>query len=391
MGVKILEQSDLLALRKLWSICFLSEMNLKETVRQLNENSGKKDHASYYGYFLDTGEMTSAMAANHYTVNFSGHDVPFVGIGGVVTLPEYRRTGAIRKIFEKLLRDERASGCIFSGLYPFSHEFYRKFGYELGYVKRTYTIPLSALEKFSAACDVRMLLPDDDRSHLVPVYDVYYKRYSTCIKRNTDLMEYITRSNPYEKNDYTYALYENGQAVSYISFTPKRVDEMFHMIVKDYAFLSKDAFFKLLGFLNRLNAQFSDVEIVITDDIPILSLVDSPYDVSEAAAYIYMTRVLNTEKALSLMHMEENSRFVIEVTDDFLPENSGRWLVTPSKAEKTNEQADVSMSIQTFSQLAVGFISFDEATFKKDVTVFKNAEMLSRVFLKKPIHIGVFF
>ncbi|MBQ3079731.1 MAG: GNAT family N-acetyltransferase [Clostridia bacterium] len=391
MYVRTLERHERIELKKLWSICFLYGMNVQEEEAKDKENADRKLKSDFYGCFSDDGKLVSGMAANHYLMNFDGNDVPLCGIGGVVTHPSYRNSGAIRNIFEKLLRNERESGAVFSGLYPFSHAFYRKFGYEVGRVKSIYTIPLSCLSDYACELDTKLLLPDEPADYLLPVYDAFRKRYSLSIERDLESQKHQTRSNPYEKNDFTYVIFENGEPIAYAAFSPVKKDDGNHAVVRDYAFVTEYAFTKLLGFFHRFRAQFTSVEIELPSDIPIATIVNAPYELSCTQDANYMIRVLNTQKALSGIVRDFDYRFVIEVTDDFLPENSGKFLAEPGKAENTDLPADVSMSIYTLSQIITGAISFEEALFKKDVRISGNQKTLLRVFTKKPCFTGIYY
>jgi len=388
MHVRTLDPKEIIDLKKLWSVCFLSELNVEEAQKQ--EETSPSPFTPY-GCFTDDGSLIAGMAVNHYPMNFDGNPVSLVGIGGVVTLPTHRRSGAIRQIFERLLSEERKTGAVFSGLYPFSHEFYRKFGYELSYIKRTYSFPVHSLSKYACEMDVRMLMPEDDRSALLPVYKSFVSRYNLGIHRSIELMNQITKSNPYAKNDYAYAIFEEGACVSYVVFKPENNGNNRILTVKDYAFSTVSGFHKLLGFLSRMSAQYTRISMSFPDDLPIASLIDSPYDLTVSETPYYMIRVLNTEKALSSMKRSGNFDFVIEVSDAFLPENGGKWRVTPGACEKTELSPDVSMSIQTFSQMIAGFLSFDEACLKQDVHVSSNEETLRRVFTKRAVYSGVYY
>ena len=74
--------------------------------------------------------MMSTFTVSDFTVQFDGSPCQLGGIGGVATLPQYRRRGGIRACFREALPDMYGSGYDFSYLYPFSTAYYRKFGYE---------------------------------------------------------------------------------------------------------------------------------------------------------------------------------------------------------------------------------------------------------------------
>ena len=120
-------------------------------------------------------------------------------------------------------------------------------------------------------------------------------------------------------------------------------------------------------------------------------LTSDPYSVEKSVNHRYMMRVLNCEKALSMMKRHIPSSFVIEVNDPFLPENSGKWKVSEGKCAITEENPDVSMSIQAFSQMISGYCGFEGTLFREDVALFGNLETLKAAFPRKARYLGVFY
>ena len=98
-----------------------------------------------WGALSEDGTLAAGLACYDFHAFLQGEAVSNGGIGGVVTHPAYRRQGAIREIFTELLRETRSNGEILSSLYPFSHAFYRKFGYELCDGRVRHTLPLAQL------------------------------------------------------------------------------------------------------------------------------------------------------------------------------------------------------------------------------------------------------
>jgi len=136
--IKRPEPHDYLAFAQLCSLCFEYPF------------VGKSDPQAYYdemvasadtalvksGVYYDAkyiaeydGRVIGGMCALPYEVEFDGNTARMCGIGGVCTLPSYRRMGSIRAISLQMLRDEYEKGTEFSFLYPFSQAYYDKFGY----------------------------------------------------------------------------------------------------------------------------------------------------------------------------------------------------------------------------------------------------------------------
>ena len=96
----------------------------------------------------ESGEMTSTVYVTDYQVRFDGRCFKMGGVGGVASLPQYRRAGGIRACFQRALPAMYREGYVFSYLYPFSTAYYRRFGYE------------SCVQRYLAVLDLRQLHPE---------------------------------------------------------------------------------------------------------------------------------------------------------------------------------------------------------------------------------------
>ena len=119
--------------RRIAGLAFVIPLDMEKEEQRfslLSPDSEEKNVESW-GAFLDDGTLTAGLCNHHYTVSFDGHRVLCGGVGDVSSLPENRRQGAVRGIFSAKLREMREGDFLFSYLYPFSHVYYRQFGYEL--------------------------------------------------------------------------------------------------------------------------------------------------------------------------------------------------------------------------------------------------------------------
>jgi len=130
MIIRRLRKEDLIDAARIRSISFHGRLNEEEAIRSF-EKTTDEQLREHWGCFADDGDMMACIINNDFTVRFDGHLVKMGGIGGVATLPEYRYGGAVKETLRAILKDAREHGEVFSSLYPFSHEFYRKAGYEM--------------------------------------------------------------------------------------------------------------------------------------------------------------------------------------------------------------------------------------------------------------------
>ena len=144
---RLTEKEELLESDRICSIAFVSPWDREEAVRGL-ESPDFQPTVSF-GHFTEEGQLTASLLLPQFQMRYEGHDVPMVGVGGVASLPEYRYGGAVRQIFHTALEWMWDQGAVFSTLYPFSHSYYRKFGYELCQLVTQYKLSTGALESFS--------------------------------------------------------------------------------------------------------------------------------------------------------------------------------------------------------------------------------------------------
>ena len=126
MVIRQLKQEEKFMAGRISGICFHERIDDLAKKRQECEEAKEED----WGAFDEKGTLMARIINNRYTSYVDGQEIQNGGIGAVSTLPEYRNTGSVRNIFEKLLPYAYENGEVISTLYPFSHQFYRKFGYE---------------------------------------------------------------------------------------------------------------------------------------------------------------------------------------------------------------------------------------------------------------------
>jgi predicted acetyltransferase len=74
--------------------------------------------------------LVSILTAIPLTMWIGERPVPFYGVAGVATLPEYRRRGFAAELLRQSLQSLHQEGAPLAILQAFNHEFYRKLGWE---------------------------------------------------------------------------------------------------------------------------------------------------------------------------------------------------------------------------------------------------------------------
>ncbi len=347
-----------------------------------------------WGAFDDSGALMAHIINNQYTSRLDGHSVRNGGIGGVSTYPEYRVSGAVKNIFRALLPAAYADGEVISTLYPFSHAFYRKAGYETVCVKNVYTLKPEVLRDYRFTGEAVLWKDGDPVEEYLSLYTRFTDGLNLAIERTPEMMlEGRMKAEFLKDRRFSYLLKENGKAVAYVIFQDTYRPESALLLVKDLAWDGRAGFLAILGFLARFSADYGDIELPLPTGTELLSLLHSAkhYDVEKSSVFSYMIRAVNARKLLSLIRKPEGAAFTVRVSDDIIPENNGTFAVRGEEAVPTDASPDLDVSIQALGQLCCGAVSLSEAELREDVTVLSNRSSLAAVFTRKPLWISDHF
>jgi predicted acetyltransferase len=399
--IRRLVTEDLLQLFKIHTIVYNLRRDFsKEENQKIDPLENPADWA--WGVF-DGKKLLAGMFEIEYLMRFDGHSVKMSGIGGVGTLPEARKGGNIRRIFEKLLPQAYEKGVIFSNLTPFSHDFYRKFGYEIACNRNKLSISTGDLSEIKAKGGFVHILPGDDTSLLAEVHSAYIENINHGIHRDywpdNRAWKRFTREDPCATGTYIYLWKdETGKARSYIKYQDVLEEGDHNMSVIELAFIDKIGLYGALGIVGGLSAQFENFKWLMPTFIDPLDFIGDGWSVEQEIRPRDMTRVVNVKAALELMRRPAGEgEYVIEVEDENITANGGKYLVqfAPDgvKVSVTKKDADLSCDILTLSQLVTGYRTLENALFtrREGLEVSGNLDTLKRVFTQRPQHITEYF
>ncbi len=341
----------------------------------------------HWGAFNDDGTLMAHMINHQFISSLDGTPVRNGGIGAVSTLPEYRMEGGVREIFRKLLPHAYADGEVISTLYPFSHAFYRKFGYETVCWKNVYEFAPAVLKGYVFRGNAKLWKQGEPVSDWTGLYNRFAASWNLAISRDDKRMADHLKGEYYKDRKFCYFLLEGSDPVAYLIFQDIRHDPQAILEVKDLAWDGVKGFQAILGFLARFSADYGTIRLFLPRDIELLSLIRSPlaYEIQKTTRQDYMVRVVNAVRALEAIRKPEGCSFVIRVSDELIPENSGVWQVSCDGVQPSDREPDLSVSEKALGQLVTGAVSLSEALYREDTVVMKNRELLDRVFIRKPI------
>ncbi|MDQ7793229.1 MAG: GNAT family N-acetyltransferase [bacterium] len=329
--------------------------------------------------------------------------VPQVGLGGVATPAEHRRRGYCRALLGGVLEEARASGDALSLLWPFSHAFYRKLGWEVGGRALEVTLPLASLPGRSSGWSACPVDPDSE-AHLAELDAVYSRsvqEYNGCLVREPrDWKRKLSRKH---ERRFAYLLRRpGGGAAAYAVYAFKDLDH-FHrrMDVRELLALDGEAHKALLGFLRDHDSQAREIQFYLPEQHPLLySWPDRPQVTYRDA---FMLRVVDVKRALEGLTYPGEGEMALNwrVEDPLCPWNHGTFRVTWSGPRCTLErldgspQADLACDIATLSGIYAGHLPAGAARvlgrLRLDGDEGARLSWLRRAFGRRPGHLLDFF
>lgn len=332
-------------------------------------------------------------------VRFDGHIVSMGGIGGVATLPEHRRKGAIRVCMNAGLKKMYEDGDVFSVLYPFSRAYYRQFGYEDGASMTRWTMPFSSMKLPEVGGTMQLILPGDDLSPVHEVYNACAENWNLAAAPSRWLTRMDGQSWMKDKRYLYLWRDENGVPGGFMLFS--KSDGVMNCTASfglENALMFRDvrALVALLRFAKGFAADYESIRFDVPQGVRVQSLISEGNDVKGELFYNCMARLVNVKRALELCRTEGEGSIVISVSDGILPENNGAWKVTFNPAgenlvEQTTEAPDVSMPVGELTQLLLGICAASDLPMMPRVQILNPSAPFTRIFLPKSCYISDLF
>lgn len=408
MIIRKIKPEEVKRTNELFSIAFeCPDDNPKSAVEVYEEISGDPSSRDnrycmerYAAFEDDDRTMMSFFVAKPYPVHFDGQHCRMTGIGGVATLPQYRRRGGIRGCFEKALPDMYKNGYEFSYLYPFSTAYYRKFGYELCCEQNTYHVKLSFLPEYKVSGSCELAEPGNiPFKEIRYIHEIWQQRYNMMVENEDCDYLWLTRTNPVKEQVFTY-LYKDSQNLpkGYLCFQNKDTAEGRVLSCSRFVYTDPEGFKGLLNLARSFSSDHSHIDFSLPTDQYILALLPE-WSMGAGSIKKYlagMARVIHVEKVLQKAKYRGSGTISIAIHDSYIAENNKTFHVSFQDGRAVHvfcndAPADVTLGISDFSRLIIGCLHTEEIAFLENVVVNVDTEALGKVFYKKPVMLTEYF
>ena len=406
MIVRRIREDELKRCQELFAVAFESPMGMDqaalspmEYVDRIRENPRSREDVHWDSHWAAFGDDDSTMLATFTVIpweaSFDGHAVGMGGIGGVASLPQYRRGGAIRACFRAALEDMYARGMALSYLYPFSNAFYRRFGYELACDAVRWRLRLEGMPAAEVPGRWKLCEPGQDLSADIRAVDAPRQRRYNCMVIAGDTEYLWTGESPFAKKEYTYVYYDGSGAPSaYMTIAPQPGREL---TCKRFVFNDRQGFLGLLALLKRLSADHSHARMALPTDVDLQGLLPeySFGNVSREVEQQGMARVIDAARVLRLARTRGEGALRVRIADDFIPANDGAFEVAfapgrENAVRRTDAAPDVELTVQDFTRLILGCCALDPE-WLPGVKLHCPLEDAQKLFYKKPAFISQYF
>lgn len=404
--VRKIKPLELLECSKIAAICFEyaneEELSPQEYYEKVwNERDKATHRSSAYpmeSYVaLQNGQIASTIVAMPFAVNFDGTVANMCGIGGVCTLPQYRRLGSVRAIFQEMLHCEKEKGTEFSYLYPFSQKYYEQFGYYMSDPKVEYTCGLSHLKKTDSPDSISLY---DGNGNIDAFMKAYARmnqenKFNFMIHRERCDFGKVLNADPCKKNEFAYLFSDAEQnPCGYMVFHQLIEDGSRLIKVEELCYNNAKTFSGMMGFMAGFAADYKAVrfEAPLSQPLDFICTDQSQGLFEKKINKNGMLRVIDVVKVLEKAKYRGSGEAVLEIEDDILDRTY--HLAVQYKdgvltdLDKTKREPDAAIPIGLFSAAIAGRYSDRDWEWMQGKPLPKG---VAGIFYKKDIYINNFF
>lgn len=312
--IKELNDADYENIFSLSQFAFQYELSEAELVKKKAEAARHK----IWGWMVDD-QLAAKLHLIPLSCYVSGRTVEMGGISAVATWPEYRRQGMVKHLLKHALIDMKTDGQTVSFLHPFSVPFYRKYGWEIAFTNRHYTIPIEKLKtNWDGVGYVKRIQADIGLLH--SIYTSYARGFAGTLVRDGKWWEQRILKNG---GHIAVAYNEDDRADGYIIYDVKENI----LRVKEMAYQSLNGWKLLLQFIANHDSMAKVVKMTVPENDNLALLVDDPSFEQQVETY-FMARIVDALTFLNEYPFRENvlsQPLSLCVEDAFFPENSGTF------------------------------------------------------------------
>lgn len=313
---------------------------------------------------LNNEKVISGLINYEYFMRLRNSIVKMSGIGTVCAKIDFRGKGCVAFLMKEILNILFEEGYVFSTLFPFDIEFYRKYGYEYFVDNITYTINGGIIKPIKNNKNINyeeIVFPDQETID-------YYKKhckdnYNYVIREKKEWLEYLNTSNNNNISESIIKFKKNNKITGMIICNYIYVDNKNTMFITGMFFDDYETKNSIFNFLRIFKNQIHEIVLCLPKDIIIWPyLSEPPKDIKKG--YTVLGRVINIEKLNGLELNSQDMNLCIQIVDEIISNNNGIYEMEIKnnilKISKTDKRPSLKTDIKTFSAIVSGYTNFSE-------------------------------
>lgn len=385
MKIRYARSSETEDIKDIWNYCF------DDSDRFVDYYFNNKYSRSNTVVVDEGEEIVSSLQLNQYKLVLNNKEYDTSYVVGVSTFPQVRGKGYMRSIMKFTLKELYDKEQLVSILMPIDHRLYRQYGYENCYDQLEYVINIDDLKMFKINGDIHKA-GQKHINELININNYFVKDINGNINRDVDYYNNLFKEVKSE-DGHIYIHEDNGYQGYIIYFI--NGDKMF---VRELYYKNIESLKSMLKFIYNHNTQCREVTITTPVNDKIRFILDNPKTSKVNLKPFMMGRIVNVLKYLESLYIDSNEELEanISVIDDYIEENNKVFNIKLKNnhisVDVSNNSYDLSLNINTLTQLAFSYINIEEALVLNNIeesSISNNTiKLLNTIFTKKDNYIN---
>jgi predicted acetyltransferase len=317
----------------------------------------------------DDGRPVGTTAAFGFELTVPGGFLPAAGVTWVGVQPSHRRRGILREFMDVQLADIRARGEPLAILWAAEAPIYGRFGYGIATVNVTieaHTDRVAFREDPGRTGQVRLVGFDEALESFPPVYDRVRRETPGMFARSNDWWTQYKLADPEHWRQgagpkFFASLELDGSVEGYALYRIKQnwQDGIPNGEVRllDAVATSPEATRELWRFLLGIDLVTKVGKEYFDPASPLFLMLEDPRRLRLRQSDGLWLRLVDVEEALRGRTYMEGDSVVIQVRDELMPWNDGRWRVG-AEIERTDDAADLALDVRDLAAVYLGGFDF---------------------------------
>lgn len=318
-----------------------------------------------------------------YKMNMWGHEIQSSYIAGVIANPEDKTTKNMDVLMADTLSYLKDKPIVFT--VPDNFKTFERYGFSLCYNFKQYDIAPGDLPAYEFLG--KMERPDGADKETIEKLKKIYKRFTQnkngyTLRDDTEWKLII--EDLYENYGGRCAIYknENDEVLGYILYVIRDSK----MWVYEMAYIRREGYEGLIAFINAHKDDISRVILKMPED-DLLYLNFPNRRMATSLCPFAMARILDVKAILRLMKDSAPDGVRLQIIDRVIERNNRTFTFSEGDVLAIETDANVATDIGTFTQIALGYISVEDAYLMNLITGDK--ELLNGLFKKQTTYVNM--